>query len=79
MEFFFNGSSDLSFLEPITEPFKSFVKDTLTSVTEQPNFFPSKFKVNNYAIVDMPGFADNSRFRELINFHYIQTMIRNLE
>jgi hypothetical protein len=30
-------------------------------------------------VVDMPGYADNSRFRELINFHYIQTVTRCLE
>lgn len=27
----------------------------------------------------MPGYADSSRFRELINFHYITKMISNLK
>ena len=27
----------------------------------------------------MPGHADSSRFRELINFHYIRTMASNLK
>ena len=27
----------------------------------------------------MPGHADSSRFRELINFHYIRTMAANLK
>ena len=44
-----------------------------------PNFFEAKKGLNNYAIIDMPGYADNSRLRELINFHYIETMLKNLE
>jgi hypothetical protein len=34
---------------------------------------------NNFAIVDMPGHADSSRFREMINYHYICTMANNLK
>lgn len=44
-----------------------------------PNFFPSSPRINKYAIIDMPGNADNSRFREMINFHYIKTMALNLK
>ena len=51
----------------------------MSSVTEQPNFFAPRPPHNNYAIIDMPGYADSSRFKELINFHYIQTMIQNLK
>lgn len=47
-------------------------------MTEKPNFYP-KGSHNKCAIVDMPGHADNSRFRELINFHYIRTMAANLK
>ena len=50
-----------------------------SSVTERPNFFDARKDKNTYAIIDMPGYADSSRLRELINFHYIKTMVKNLE
>ena len=39
------------------------VRHILASVTEQPNFFKERKLNNNYAIIDMPGYADSSRFR----------------
>jgi GTP-binding protein EngB required for normal cell division len=68
-----------TFVNPTEEPFKSYVKNTQTSVTETPNFFQKKEGYNNYAIVDMPGHADTSLIREMVNFHYIKTMASNLK
>lgn len=45
-------------------------------MTEKPNFFQLN---KQCAVIDMPGYADSSRFRELINFHYITKMISNLK
>jgi hypothetical protein len=50
----------------------------MKSLTEVPNFYKASH-FNHHAIVDMPGHADNSPFRELINFHYIKTMASNLK
>lgn len=76
MELFYNAKLKQTVIRPIDEKFKDLVNDNLTSVTEQPNFFKVP---NKYAIIDMPGYADSSRFRELINFHYIRTMTKNLK
>ena len=62
---------------PQAEPFKHLVKDCQTSVTEVPNFLLTPDRL--CAIVDLPGNADNKIIRELVNFHYIETMAGNLE
>lgn len=71
-------SGNLTYINPTDKLHEHVVKNTLESVTEKPNFY-KKSNHNKCAIVDMPGHADNSRFRELINFHYIRTMASNLK
>lgn len=72
------NSGNLTYVNPTDKQFEYIVKNTLESVTEKPNFY-KKSNHNKCAIVDMPGYADSSRFRELINFHYIRTMASNLK
>lgn len=71
-------SGNMTYVNPTDKQFEHIVRNTQNSVTEKPNFY-KKSNHNKCAIVDMPGHADNSRFRELINFHYIRTMASNLE
>lgn len=59
METFYNVKTKTATIRPVDPKYRDLVNDNLSSVTEQPNFFPSK----DYAIVDMPGYADSSRFR----------------
>jgi hypothetical protein len=70
---------NLTYVNPSDKAYSNIVRNTHQSVTEKPNFYKSNIKHNRWAIVDMPGHADSSRFRELINFHYIRTMASNLK
>jgi GTP-binding protein EngB required for normal cell division len=78
MEVIHDGSTKDTLLVPADQGFKELVQGSLKSVTEKPNFFPVRPGHNRYAIIDMPGYADSSRFQELINFHYISTMVQRL-
>lgn len=53
----------LTYLNPSDKNLKDIVRNTQQSVTEKPNFYPSRKGHNQWAIVDMPGHADSSRFR----------------
>lgn len=79
MEIYYDNQSTL--IRPTDQKYLELVKKelTLTSVTETPNFFQPNPQFNKFAIIDMPGYADTSRLRELINFHYISTMTSNLQ
>ena len=70
MELNFNKTYGETYLHPVDLEFADAVKDTAVSVTETPNFW----KRNGLSYADMPGNADNSRFRQLINFLYIKEM-----
>lgn len=75
------GEGGLFYINPVDEDkYKGIVLNIQKSVTEKPNFYkPNPMNGNNFAIVDMPGHADSSRFREMINYHYICTMANNLK
>lgn len=70
MELTFNKTYSETYLHPVDLEFADVVRDTAVSVTETPNFW----KRNGLSFVDMPGNADNSRIRQLINFQYIKEM-----
>ena len=72
-------SGAITCINPIDSKYKDIVLDRQKSVTETPNFYQARQGYNQWAIVDMPGHADSSRFRQLINFHYIRTMASNLK
>lgn len=75
------GQGGLFYINPVDEEkYKGIVLNIQKSVTEKPNFYkPNSMNGNNFAIVDMPGHADSSRFRQMINYHYIRTMANNLK
>ena len=70
---------EVTYINPTDANYAAYVRNSNQSVTEKPNFFKSNPRVNKFALVDMPGNADNLFVRKLINFHYIKTMASNLK
>lgn len=53
---------------------KKLVSAINTSKTETPNISILNGS-DDILIIDMPGHSDSSQLKELINFHYIKTMV----